>query len=380
MGMISRRQFLAGSGVAALGACVGTPGRSVAAPPTWAPYGKMLAIDACGGFGRFPGNPDGSFNAVDLADARETGLSAVVLTLAPSGRFRFNDAAFETTIKAIAEWEAQLVAHPDTFLAVRRGADLERAQRERKVGLIYGFQDSSPIGENPDRIALFQRLGVRVIQLTHNKRNLIGDGCMEPANAGLSQYGREVIERLNAEKVLVDVAHGGQRTIREAIAASKAPVVSSHTGCRALSDLPRNTADAELRAMAERGGVAGILFWPYLREQGQPMAADLIRHIEHAIKVCGEDHVGIGSDNTVSPVQHTPEFEKGNREFIETLIKDGIFTKGRSPELYTFIPDLNHARRFETLAGMLSARGHSDARIAKILGGNFARVMREVWG
>ena len=380
MGMISRRQFLAGSGAAALGASVGTPGRSAAATPAWAPYGKTLAIDACGGFGRFPGNPDGSFNAADLADARETGLSAVVLTLAPSGRFRFNDAAFEATIKAIAEWEAQLAAHPDTFTAVRRGADLERAQRERRVGLIYGFQDSSPIGENPDRVAVFQRLGVRVIQLTHNKRNLIGDGCMEPANAGLSQYGLEVIERLNAEKVLVDVAHGGQRTIREAIAASKAPVVSSHTGCRALSDLPRNTADAELRAMADRGGVAGILFWPYLREQGQPMAADLIRHIEHAIKVCGEDHVGIGSDNTVSPVQLTPQFEKDNREFIETLIKDGIFTKGRSPNLYTFLPDLNHARRFETLAGMLSARGHSDARIAKILGGNFARVMREVWG
>lgn len=380
MGMLSRRQLLAGSGAAALSAVVVTPGRPFAATPTWAAYGKTLAIDACGGFGRFPGNPDGSFNAVDLADARETGLSAVVLTLAPSGRFRFKDAAFETTIKAIAEWEAKLVAHPDTFIAVRRGADLERAQRERKVGPIYGFQDSSPIGEDPDRIAVFQRLGVRLIQLTHNKRNLIGDGCMEPANAGLSQYGLQVIERLNAERVLVDVAHGGQRTIRDAIAASKAPVVSSHTGCRALSDLPRNTADAELRAMAERGGVAGILFWPYLREQGQPMAADLIRHIEHAIKVCGEDHVGIGSDNTVSPVQLTPEFEKGNREFIQVLIKDGIFTKGRAPNLYTFLPDLNHARRFETLAGMLSARGHSDARIAKILGGNFARVMREVWG
>jgi membrane dipeptidase len=380
MGRISRRQLLVGSGAAALGAWVVSPRALAAAPRTWPPYSKTLAIDACGGFGRFPGNEDGSFSAVELADARETGLSAVVLTLAPSGRFRFNDAAFEKTIQSIAHWEAQLVAHPDTFTAVRRGADLERAQRERKVGLIYGFQDSSPIGEDLDRIALFQRLGVRVIQLTHNKRNLVGDGCMEPGNAGLSQYGVQVIERLNAERVLVDVAHGGQRTTREAIAASKAPVISSHTGCRALSALPRNTADAELRAMAERGGVAGILFWPYLREQGQPMAADVIRHIEHAIKVCGEDHVGIGSDNTVSPMPLTPEFQKSNREFMEILIKDGIFTKDRSPELYTFAPDLNHARRFETLGAMLSRRGHSDARIAKILGGNFARVMREVWG
>jgi microsomal dipeptidase-like Zn-dependent dipeptidase len=231
---------------------------------------------------------------------------------------------------------ARMSALGEKFVVFSRvsfsGTDgVQRAQRERRAGLIYGFQDSSPIGENPDRIAVFQRLGVRVIQLTRSKRNLIGDSCMESANAGLSQYGQEVIEQLNAEKILVDATHGGQRTIREAIAASKAPIISSHTGCRALSDLPRNTADAELPAMAERGGVAGILFWPYLREQGQPMATDLIRHIEHAIKICGEDHVGIGSDNTVSPVQLTPQFEKDNREFIETLIKDGIFTKGRSP-------------------------------------------------
>ncbi|HEX8699475.1 MAG TPA: membrane dipeptidase [Myxococcaceae bacterium] len=378
--MISRRQLLAGSSAVALGTLAMRPRTAAAAPPTWAPYPKTLAIDAAAGLGRYRPDAGNAFNTEELADARETGLSAVVLTLAPTGRFRFKDAAFESTVKAIAEWDTHAAKHPDTFIAVRKGADLERAHRERKVGLIYGFQETSPLGEDPDRVGLFQRLGVRVIQLTHNKRNLVGDGCMEPGNAGLSQYGLQVIERLNAEKVLVDAAHGGQRTTSEAIAASKAPIIISHTGCRALSNLPRNTTDAELKAMANKGGVAGMIFWPYLREQGQPMAADLIRHIEHAVKVCGEDHVGIGSDNTISAAPRTPEFEKDNLEFMKTLVEDGIFTKGRSPELYTFIPDLNHLRRFETLGAMLSARGHSDARIAKILGGNFARVMREVWG
>jgi len=190
-----------------------------------------------------------------------------------------------------------------------------------------------------------------------------------------------VIERLNARKVLVDCAHGGARTTREAIAASKAPVLISHTGCRALSNLPRNAADAELRAMADKGGVVGILFWPYLREQGQPTADDFIRHLEHAVEVCGEDHVGIGSDNSISPMPLGDEaFEKNHREFMENLVADGVLTPGRSPELYTFLPELNHARRFETIGALLSARGHKDARIEKILGGNFARVMREVWG
>jgi membrane dipeptidase len=263
---------------------------------------------------------------------------------------------------------------------VRSGADLQRAHRERKVGLIYGFQETSPIGDDLDRIDLFHALGVRVIQLTHNRRNLVGDGCMEPGNAGLSQYGHEVVERLNARRVLVDLAHGSQRTIAEGIAASMAPVLISHTGCRALADLPRNTGDAELRAMAERGGVVGIIFWPYLRTQGQPMASDVIRHIEHAIDVCGEDHVGIGTDGTVSATERTAQFEKANRAYIDAMRVSDTFGKGRAPGLYAFIPDLNRVDRFAVLGGMLSTRGHSDTRIAKILGGNFARVMGEVWG
>jgi membrane dipeptidase len=132
--------------------------------------------------------------------------------------------------------------------------------------------------------------------------------------------------------------------------------------------------------MADRGGVAGIIFWPYLREQGQQTAADVIRHIEHALKVCGEDHVGIGTDINLTPVDVTPEYVRDNTEQLKGMIADGVFEKGRDPNLLLFVPDLNVANRFEVLAGLLSARGHSDARIAKILGGNYARVMGEVWG
>lgn len=110
------------------------------------------------------------------------------------------------------------------------------------------------------------------------------------------------------------------------------------------------------------------------------MAIDVIRHIEHAVNVCGEDHVGIGTDAGIAPIERTPEYEKDNREWVASAVEDGVFDRGRPPDLYTFIPDLNRADRFDVLAAMLSKRGHSDARIAKILGGNFARVMGEVWG
>ena len=377
--MIDRRGVLFGTGAMAGAATIGSRSQA-AALAVWPPYERAFVIDGAGGFGRPPGSPDGSLNALELEDARRSGLTAAVVTLAPSGRFRFGAAGFESAVKAVAHWERQIDLHPETLARVRTFADLERARRERRVGVVYTFQETSPIGEDLDRIDLFHALGLRVVQLTHNKRNLVGDGCMEPGDAGLSDFGRAVVERLNARKVIVDVAHGGVRTVREAIAASKAPVLISHTGCRALSDLPRNTPDAELKAMADKGGVAGIIFWPYLRKQGQPMAADLIRHIEHAVNVCGEDHVGLGTDATVSAVDRTPEWEKQNREYVGYMIEDGVYEKDRDPNLVMFIPDLNDVRRFDMLAGMLSKRGHSDARIDKILGGNFARVMREVWG
>jgi membrane dipeptidase len=337
-------------------------------------------IDGAGGSGLLWFEGDAAATLAELEAIRASGLTAIVLTIAPSGRFWLDDAAFEQTKATLAKWDAIIGRHPEDLLAVRTAADLERALHEHRLGLVYTFQGTESLGEDIDRIALFRARGVRVIQLTHNRRNLVGDGCMEPGNAGLSNFGRQVVERLNAEKIVVDLAHGSARTMAEGIAASIAPPLISHTGCRALADLPRNTDDATLRALADKGGVAGIIFWPYLRTDTQPMAIDVIRHIEHAVKVCGEDHVGIGTDAGVAPVERTPEYEKDNREWVAAAVEDGVFDRGRPPDLYTFIPDLNQADRFDKLAFLLSKRGHSDARIEKVLGANFARVMREVWG
>jgi membrane dipeptidase len=344
----------------------------------------IVAIDGAGGTGLFWYDPADPANAEtiqsELDAIRASGLTAVVLTLSPSGRFWMDDAAFEKTKAAFDTWERIVSRHPDHLTLIRTVGDLERARRERTLGLIHTFQGAEPLGEDIERIPMFRERGLRVLQLTHNRRNLVGDGCMEPGNAGLSNFGREVVKRLDAERIVVDLAHGSPRTMAEGIAASRAPMLISHTGCRALADLPRNTDDATLRAMADKGGVAGIIFWPYLRTDTQPMAEDVVRHIEHAVNVCGEDHVGIGTDTGVAPIARTPEFEQGNREWVAGAVEDGVFDRGRPADLYTFIPDLNMADRFDRLAVLLSKRGHSDARIAKILGGNFARVMREVWG
>lgn len=385
---MDRRQMLMAMGAAAVAHGLAPAALARGRPPgaeanvhrPWGPYADMLVIDGCGGIGRSPPQPDRSLSPAEVADAGDSGVTAVVVTAAPSGRFRFGEEGFHTAVNELARWDRQLQRYPDRLTHVLTGADLERAKRDNKFGVIYGFQDSSPLGEAPERAELFHKRGVRVIQLTHNQRNLVGDGCMEPGNAGISNFGHWVIAALNEHRIVVDLSHGGRRTTMEAILASKRPVLLSHTGCAAISDVPRCMPDEVLRAMADRGGVAGIVFWPYLRKLGQPMAIDVIRHIEHAIDVCGEDHVGLGTDASVSAVERTPEFEQKNRQWAQSMIEAGLFEKGNEPELYTFIPDLNHVRRLETLGALLSRRGHSDARIAKIMGGNFARVMGEVWG
>ena len=374
--MATRRDFLKSGSLLALSIGLGLADKTAAGAR---PYGKLPMIDGASGVDLgYLAETDPAY-AVELKNIRQSGLSAVILTLAPSGRFWLDDAAYEATKKNIEKWRTIIAKNSRELLLVETADDIRRAQSGRRLGIIFGFQGTEPLGEDIERIPQFRQLGLRVIQLTHNRRNLVGDGAAEPGNAGLSQYGRQVVEQLNANKILVDLAHGSQRTTRDAILASKAPVLISHTGCRALADLPRNTDDAELRAMAERGGVAGIIFWPYLRTDTQPMAADVVRHIEHAINVCGEDHVGIGTDSGISPVNRTPEYEKDNREYMRGMKEDGIFAKERPDELYTFIPDLNYLNRFELLGKLLSKRGHSGTRIEKILGGNFARVMHEVW-
>lgn len=346
----------------------------------WRPYRNSIVIDGAGGLSLGWLELDDPGVAADLAAARASGVRGIVLTLAPQGQFWMDDAAIARVRANIDKWNTIIERHPEHLLLVRTGADLERTRDENKLGVIYTFQGAEPLGEDVDRIPTYRELGVRVIQLTHNRRNLLGDGSTEPGNAGLSNFGHKVVERLNAEKIVVDLAHGSARTMSEGIAASTSPMLISHTGCRALADHPRNTDDATLRALAEKGGVAGIIFWPYLRVDTQPMAIDVVQHIEHAINVAGEDHVGLGTDGGIAPIERTAEWEAENREWVAYAVEDNIFQHGRPADLYTFIPDLNTADRFNVLAGMLSERGHSDTRIAKILGGNFARVMNEVWG
>ena len=375
--MLNRRHFLAYSSA---GVTLAVAARAFAERNAYTAvdYERALVIDAMGTIG--DPDPAATLESVPsqrlLSDIRASGVTAVSMTLSVGS----NGDRLAKALQRIAVFDEKVAAAPDALMRVRKATDLATAKSTGRLGLIYNVQDTSLLENDLSRVALLHSLGLRVMQMTYNVRNLVGDGCLERANAGLSNLGRALVAELGRVGMVMDLSHAGQRTIAEAIAEAKAPPVISHTGCRDLRDHPRNVYDAELRALAAKGGVAGIYFMPFLVERGAARKEDLIRHIEHAVNVCGEDHVGLGTDGMLSATVIDDEYRKSLRADYESRSKQGIAAPGEGPDAYQVVLDYNEPRRMQRLAEDLSARGWPASRIHKLLGENFARVFKEVWG
>jgi membrane dipeptidase len=337
----------------------------------WPGYDDALVVDflASPGYFNYPADPP--LDAAMVANAVESGITAVNLTVSSGD--------FEGTVTRIARWEAEIDRHPAALRRVRTVDQLLEAKTEGRLGIVYGFQDTTPIGRDLDRLEVFANLGVRVVQLTYNVRNLVGDGCLEPGDAGLSLFGRSVVERMDELGLLVDLSHCGTRTTAEGILASTNPVAITHSGCRAVAPHPRSKRDEELRSMADRGGVIGIYLMPFLTPGRVSTADDVVAHIEHALDVCGEDHVGIGSDLSVTPIDMSDEYWTAHREFVSRRIANGIAAPNEDPDILFTVPELNSPRRMEQIADRLDAAGHGSRVIEKVLGANWVRLFREVW-
>ena len=371
---LDRRTMIAG-GLAAL-ASGPALARQRLASSNW--FDRAIVIDALGGTGD-PYAPNDWMRMSDRAWAETvaTGVTVVRDTVLPVGNTADNWGDFQKNIESRRELFA---ANPDRLVLIRSSADILRAKREKKFGVVLGTQDTSMVGPVLDRLAEMKKDGVMTVQLTYNLRNLSGDGSLEPANSGLSNLGRDTIRRIEAEKLLLDLSHGGARTIEEAIAFARHPLVISHTGSRALMEHPRNTTDASMKAVADKGGVVGVYFMPYLRADMHPAAADVIAHVEHVAKVVGEDHVGIGTDNGVLPTNMDAASKKRMDDWQRERIKLGIAAPGEAVGVYPMVADYDSVDRYRRFAADLQKRGWSQARLEKLMGGNFLRVYRDAWG
>ena len=370
----TRRHFFLLAGAAAL-----RP-RRVPARSSGASADDFTIVNALGGLDD-PNHPDAGRAVITsrmLADAHASGEAAVNVTLGyVSGPQKD---PYQFSLADVAHWDGLIRSHSSDLLKVLSASDIARAKREHRIGLIFGFQNAAMMGNDASRVDVFAAKGVKVIQLTYNPANQLGGGCMAAETLGLTAFGREVVERLNSRRVMVDLSHSGRQTCLDAARFSKQPISINHTGCRALVDLPRNKTDEELRLVADRGGFVGMYFMPFLDRSGHATAADVVAHIEHALQICGEDHVGIGTDGGTTPIDDLQSYAADLRKEHERRVAQGVAAPGERVDTHPFVDDLRGPGQFRKLARLLAARGHSETRIAKILGGNFIRYAREVWG
>ncbi len=279
--------------------------------------------------------------------------------------------SFPKTVDNIAQMKQQIREHSEILTLVRTTDDIARAKRENKTGIILGFQNAHAFEDNLGYIEAFADMGVRVVQLCYNTQNLVGTGCYE-RDGGLSDFGREVITEMNRVGIMVDLSHVGGNTSSEAIAFSKKPVCYSHCLPSGLKEHPRNKSDAQLKEIADAGGFVGVtMFAPFLKRGIDATIEDYIEAIDYVVNVIGEDAVGIGTD-----------FTQGySVDFFDWLTHD----KGRYRRLTNFGKVVNPEGirtigEFPNLTAAMERAGWSEGRIRKIMGENWVRVFREVWG
>jgi membrane dipeptidase len=301
--------------------------------------------------------------ASEFQRARESGFNVLHIATGTDN--------FDQTLWFLAQWNGLIAHHSDTFLRVDSPDRLAEAKRAGKIGIILGIQNSNHFRTVGD-VNYFYGLGQRVSQLTYNERNLIGSGSTERNDSGLSDYGVSVVERMNQLGMAVDVSHCGDTTTLDACGVSKQPVLITHSNCRALNPHPRCKTDEAIRKIAASGGVMGITGVRMFVSAKEPTTIEnLLDHYDHVAKLVGVEHVGIGSDIGLDGYDALPE---PVRKKLHSSYKASYGFREKDD-----IEGVDYPKRTYDLTEGLIRRGYSDANIELILGGNFQRVLSQIW-
>lgn len=271
----------------------------------------------------------------------------------------------EQTVLVVAAERARYGRLGDQCVLVERVDDILRAKSEGKLAIGFNFQGTNGLAGNLDMLALYYRLGVRSVLLAYNQKNLVGDGCHERTDAGLSRFGVSLIREMNRVGMLVDCSHTGYRTSMEAIETSAAPVICSHSNAKALMPHDRNIPDDLIKACAGSGGVIGMNGMGIYIADNDASTAALVRHIDHLSDLVGPRHIGLGLD------------------FV--FYEQNFYARVRAnpnrypPDKYPIPQQFFKPEQLPELTDMLLARGYAEEAVRGILGENFLRVAKEVW-
>lgn len=304
------------------------------------------------------------FDRSVFEDMRRGGLTAANCTCSIWENFR-------ESVDQIAIWQRHFRENADLIMPVRTTGDIRRAKASGRTGIILGWQNLSGIEDRLGYLQLFKELGVGVMQIAYNTQNLVGSGCYERHDGGLSEFGHEVVAEMNRLGILCDLSHVGAKTSEDVIVASTKPVAYTHCLPAALKAHPRNKSDDQLRFIADHGGFVGVtMFPPFLRRGIESTVDDYVEAIEYVTGLVGEDAVGIGTDFT----------QGWEPRFFDWITRD----KGRSRKLTEFGEIVNPEGirtigEFPNLTRTMERRGWREGRIRKVMGENWLRLLGDVW-
>jgi membrane dipeptidase len=281
--------------------------------------------------------------------------------LVPEGALRASLALAAAFHEAVRE-NAGRVSH------VAAAADLDEVERGGSLGLMLALEGTEALGSSPELADAYWALGARMVGLTWSRRNAFADGCGEPSPGGLSTLGCELVDRLLALGCAIDLAHASDQTFADVLdrAGDGAALLVSHTCCRALRDIPRNVSDDQLRAIAERDGLVGMMALPSAVGLEQHDLDRYLDHVDHAISVAGAEHVCFGGD-FMAPLVRSGAVRITPRE-LKTL------TPGLDPG--TPVTGLEGPQDYPAALDGLRRRGHSAETVAALAHGNLVRFLR----
>ncbi len=284
-----------------------------------------------------------SHGSIDLPRLRAGGMGTQVFAVFIHPR----EAArgFTRALELISAFERMLEESPRALSNVTSTRELTACHSEGRIGAILAVENGDALERDLANLDRLYRRGVRMMSLTWNQSNALADGALEVVHGGLTPFGQQVVAGMQERGMVIDVSHLSPQSFWDVLAASHGPLVASHSCAAGLTPHPRNLTDDQLQAMAQRGGVVGVNFFPVFL--GQPTLERLLDQIEYLVKVMGVDHVGLGSDF------------------------DGFTGQVQGLEDVSKLPNLT--------AGLLG-RGCTQEQIVKILGANVLRVFRQVWG
>lgn len=316
--------------------------------------------------GKWNANPE-LFSAADFERFRSSGINIFHTAVGTGG-----PDAYDSTYQFIANWNGFLAGNDRSFMRIDSVADFGAVKGSGKIGIMLGVQNSEHF-RRPGDVNTFYAMGQRVSQLTYNSRNMIGNGSTERRDEGLSDFGVSIVDRMNTVGMAVDVSHCGDQTSLDAFEASKKPVLVTHSNARALNPgHPRCKPDSVIKAVGKAGSVMGITGVRNFVKGAEPTTIeDLLNHFDYVAKMIGVDHVGVGSDIDLDGYDDMPP-------------EDYKRLKAGYKSNYAFrdkidIDEVAHPKRMYDLTDGLIRRKYTDDQILGILGGNFRRVLSEIW-